>query len=119
MGDVSDGDPERDIGRYSSYRDVPPGSEVASDEQLELEKLHGVIGNEQVNRNGLECAPHWLVERALSDEIEKDWSEAYEEVHEFDVPQGEKIITSHEVKCEERDTKRLKGRLCPHGNLVK
>lgn len=92
---------------------------LCSQEQLELNKLYAVIGKETVSRKKLEGAPFWLIDKAVKEEVEDAWKDAFTEVSEQQVPFDANIISSHiiyKIKIDEKGTKRLKARLCPHGN---
>ena len=111
--------PEKDICTDSSTQLDIEGFELQSEQQLALERLYEATGGEQVTRSKMESAPPWLIQKALEDEINGAWDGAYEEVDERDLPAHANIISSHvvyKVKNEEGNTKRLKARLCPHGN---
>lgn len=72
-----------------------------------------------MNRRGIECAPPWVIDKAVKEEVKSNWSGSYEEVYELSVPRHSNIIRSHivyNVKSEEGVSKRFKARLCPHGN---
>lgn len=64
-------------------------------------------------------APSWIIQQALSKEHDDNWSEAYGEVSEKNLPLGANVISSHVVyklKPEENYNMRLKARICPQGN---
>ena len=92
---------------------------LQSDEQHILSKFYGIVGKSQITRKSMEGLPSWIIQNAINREIEQNWTDAYEEVKETDVPRNANVISSHIVyalKSEENNTKRLKARLCPHGN---
>ena len=114
--------PERDVGMPQLPTSDNVGKSIDSSEQEVLEQLYQATGGDQVTRSNLENAPPWLVQKALGEEIDIAWKGAYEEVPESEVPMGANVITSHvvyKVKNEEGGRKRLKARLCPHGNRDK
>lgn len=115
------GNPAEDIG------DTPQGRAKAMEEPFELESqeqrvlddIHGILGSEQVTRRKIEGAPPWVIQKAVKTEYDSNWADAYVEVKDRDVPKGANVIGSHivyKVKVEENNRKRLKARLCPHGN---
>lgn len=77
------------------------------------------IGSKQVTRSKLEFAPSWILEEAFNAEHDSNWAYAYEEVDEVGLPPDANIVTSHvvyEVKHDEGGSKKMKARICPHGN---
>lgn len=63
-----------------------------------------------------------MIDKAEKSELESNWADYYVEVHEHDVAPSENVISTHfvyKVKSEEKNKKRLKERLCPHGNRGK
>ena len=115
------GNPAEDIGDTPQGRskEMEEPFELESHEQKVLDDIYGILGSEQVTRRKLECAPPWVVEKAVKSEYNSNWADAYVEVKEVDVPKGANVIGSHivyKVKVEENNRKRLKARLCPHGN---
>lgn len=118
------GDPMQDVG------ELPQGTgteqlediELKSQEQETLEEIHKILGSAQVTRRKMECAPPWIVNKAIEAELKSNCKDAYEEVMDADVPQSANVIGSHivyNIKVEENGKKRLKARLCPHGNRDK
>lgn len=60
------------------------------------------------------------MQQALRVEHDKNWSEAYQEVHESSIPKGSNVISSYvlyKLKSTEDGTLKVKARICPHGNL--
>lgn len=112
------GSPKRDVGP-AMHGEPSDGYSLTSDEQKILEEMHSVLGNAQVTRKKLGFAPPWIVEKAMRTEVDSNWAKAYKVVRETDVPRNENIISAHfvfKVKKEEDGSRRLKARLCPHGN---
>lgn len=112
------GEPEKDIGDVTT-EGPKDGEMIASDEQHVLSQMYSVVGSEQVTRRRMECAPQWILDKSVKTELDSNWSEAYVAVQEDSVPINANIISSHfvyKVKNEENGKKRLKARLCPHGN---
>lgn len=69
----------------------------------------------------MEPAPAWLLDKAISSEMNTNWAHAYEKVKESEVPQGANVIGSHiiyKLKLEKHG-KRLKSLLCLHENRDK
>lgn len=115
----ADGEPMLDIGMDSASGPQEGSEDLRSDEDLVLKDVYKAIGSGQVTRKSMECAPAWLVKKAVDEEINSNWSEAYEEVTEASVPMNSNVLDSHfvyKIKIEEAGKKRLKARLCPHGN---
>ena len=115
------GNPLEDIGDTPRGKDTEGDKPVQleSQEQRVLDDLYGILGSEQVTRRKMECAPPWIVEKAVTAEYTSNWADAYIEVKDEDVRKGANVIGSHivyKVKVEENGRKRLKARLCPHGN---
>lgn len=111
------GDPSRDVGT-TKESDVISQVELTSDEQKVLNEVYAVVGSDQVTRRHMECAPQWLVDKAVKAELDENWSDSYISVHEKKVAWNENIISAHfvyKVKTEEKGVRRLKARLCPHG----
>lgn len=66
----------------------------------------------------MELALNWILEKAGKSELGNSRMDAYIHVNESEVPPSGNVITSdydYNVKSEENG-KRLKARLCPHGN---
>lgn len=115
------GSPEEDIGT-STPKDPPEGYTLTSDEQTVLKGIHDILGNEQVNKSKIGFAPPWVIEKAMKKEVQENWDTAYVTIKETDIPRSENIIGAHfvfKIKQEEDGTRRLKARLCPHGNRDK
>lgn len=116
------GNSELDIGDIVPRGPNAEMEELVSHKSRILEDIYRVIGGEQVTRRKLEFAPPWIVEMADKEELEDNWKETIEEVEEASVPKDANVIGSHfvyKVKNEEGNAKRLKARLCPHGNMDK
>lgn len=114
--------PEDDIGQYtqtiqhqSNYNATP----MLSDKGRILDEIHDVIGSQQVSGGKLAFAPPWIIEQAFEKEHQNNWSDAYEQVREKDLPRNANIITSHvvyKIKTDEQGERDLKARIVPHGN---
>lgn len=118
---AAEGEQEKDIGDI--YTAGPKkGEELTSKEQDVLASIYEVIGSDQVTRKRMECAPQWILDKAVRSELEVNWKDAYVPIIESDVPRKANVITSHfvfKIKKEEGGKMRLKARLCPHGNRDK
>lgn len=115
------GNPVEDIGdtMHGKIRKDDKPVELESEEQRVLDDIYGILGSEQVTRRKMECAPPWIVEKAVKTEYNSNWANSYIEMKDADVPKGANVIGSHivdKVKVEENNRKRLKAHLCPHGN---
>lgn len=92
---------------------------LESSERTELNRLCKVIGKTSVLGRNLESAPHWLFNKAVICEIEDAWKDAFVEIDECLVPANANVISSniiYKIKIDEKCLKKLKTRLCPHGN---
>lgn len=72
-----------------------------------------------VDAKKVECTPFWIMNKALMEEVEKQWNEEVEQVHEDKVGKTAKVIPSYavyKVKAAEKDKKLLKARQYPNGN---
>lgn len=70
--------------------------------------MYGVIAGEQVTKRKIECAPPWLIDRAIDEEVNTKWEGSHECVKESEVSRREKVIDSHfvyKVKIEEAGKK--------------
>ena len=114
----------RDVGEYTI---CPHNSEDSSihgrmlqrDLSRELETIYEAIGSKQVTATQLSFAPPFILQSALKHEHDSNWTEAYEEVLDCDVPRYANVITSHvvyKVKTDEEGTRKMKARIVPHGN---
>lgn len=115
---VPSGSPSRDVGS-SSTACPQPGEILESSEQAELEKLEALLGNKEVSSSKLDVAPPWLKAKALNEELQENWKNAYKVVPEHSVPKTANVVRSHviyKVKRKERHKRRLKARLCAQGN---
>lgn len=95
---------------------------IVSDEQKVLEQVYVATDGKQVSRKQMECAPQWLLDKSVKNELDANWKGSYIEVNENNVAPDANVISAHfvyKVKVEEKDKKRLKARLCPHGNRDK
>ena len=117
--------PEDDIGLHAlrvqnaSYDTHAP---ISSDKSRILNEIHGVIGSHQVTAGKLAFAPPWISEQAFETEHKNNWSHAYKEVPEREVPRFANVISSHvvyKVKTNEMGNRELKARIVPHGNRDK
>lgn len=99
-----------------------PGESVRlldSDKARVLEHIYETIGSKQVSRRQLEFAPAWIIDQAFMKEFDENWSTAVEEVNKLEIPESANIIRSHvvyKVKTDEEGKRKMKARLCPHGN---
>lgn len=67
----------------------------------------------------MECAPPWLVRKAVSKEHNDNCADAYKAVEEAKMQSGSNVIGSHivyKIMTEEDAKMRLKARICPHSN---
>lgn len=111
--------PTKDIGMDIDDRNPAPIGDLTTDEDKVLTDIKRIIGSDQVTRRRLEGVPAWIIERSLKEEHDSNWKDAYESVDERNVSRGENVIASHVVyklKVDEKGGKRLKARICPHGN---
>ena len=110
LNNIVTGNPIEDIG------EAPAGKTKESDRPLELESheqrvlddTHGILGSEQVNRRKMECAPPWIVQKAVQEEYQSNWTDSYVEVQDTDVPKDSNVIGSHvvyKVNVEENNQK--------------
>lgn len=109
----------RDIGTDTVAGPTTSRDRLHIHEQLLLGKLYTVFGKDTVSWTKVEGAPSWLIDKAIKDEIEDAWKDAFHEVPDQQVPMNANVISSHiiyEVKVDEKGAKRLKARLRPHGN---
>lgn len=116
------GDPEMDIGLTQAEGPVEETEELRSNYDMVVEQIHDVIGTEQVHRGDIQFAPSWIVEEAIETEVEDNWKDAYEIAQEDEIPPDANVISSHfvfKVKTDETGKKKLKARMCPHGNKDK
>lgn len=84
--------PELDIGSPTETKSIPVNTKLHSDEQRVLNEMYQILGNEPVSRSKLEFVPQWIITKAIKEEIEKAWLEAYVEITECDVPLDANII---------------------------
>lgn len=118
---VSNGNPMMDIGMEAPHG-PDDTTDLISDEQRILKKIYLATGGAQLSRNKMECAPQWVLDKAVKEELENSWKDAFLEVSERSIPKNANVISSHvvyKVKCEENNLMRMKARLCPHGNRDK
>lgn len=114
---------ERDIGIYASNirndsSDIH-GAELQRDTSRELNNIYEIVGSKQMTAAQLAFAPPFVLHEALKQEHESNWTDAYEEVSEREVPRDSNIITSHvvyKIKTDEEGRRKLKARIVPHGN---
>ncbi len=112
------GHPWKDIGNGRITSRLTQAN-FQSEEQRILSEFYKIVGGSPITRKAMEGLPSWIVQNAIDKEVNENWAGAYEEVCETDVPASANVISSHIVyvlKSEENNLKRLKARLCPHGN---
>lgn len=64
----------------------------------------------------MDCAPQWLLDKAVNHEVEVNWSKSNIETYGSEGPSNANFISSHfvyKIKNEDKDTKRLMARLFP------
>lgn len=91
------GEPEKYLGAFEAYLPVLLGNELKSEEQTILNQVYDAIGGAQATRSQMDCAPQWILEKAVSEENESAWKGAYTEVEESDVLKDKNIIGCHVV----------------------
>lgn len=96
-------------------------TEIYSDKAKVMDALYSYIGTSQVTRRQRETAQSWLVISAIEEKLTKSWTGEYTLVRESITSLDANIIGSQFVfKIEvDESSKRLKARLCPHGNQDK
>jgi len=89
------------------------------DNSQALEEIYETIGSKQVTLPHLAFTAPWIPQEALILEHRTNWSDAYEEVYDKEVPRNANVISSHVVyklKTDEDGSRKLKARIVPHGN---
>lgn len=110
---------EKDLGDYAPSTLELTGKQMASQETAILHDIRSKIGSSQVTASAIAFAPGWIVEKAMKQEHDDNWTDAYQEVAEHALPKGSNIISSHvvfKVKTNDDGSLRLKGRIVVHGN---
>lgn len=110
--------PNKDIGNTEIRMEAVIG-DLTSNEQKILTNLHNKIGNSTVTLNKLQGIPPWVTYKAITNEHDNNWTDAYYEVEENSIPPNANVITSHviyKVKTDEQGKHTMKARICPHGN---
>lgn len=108
-----------DLGDYKPSSKNITNERLASQEETILQDIKSVIGSNQVTASAVAFAPGWIVDKAMKAEHDDNWTDAYEEVLEHDLPQKANLISSHilfRVKTNDDGSLRLKGRIVVHGN---
>lgn len=98
------------------------GSSLKSDRETVLSKIKSVIGFKQVTESEIQFAPEWILNDALSTELEENWNSAYTVVKSSELPRDANIIGSHtvyRVKEDDDGHLKMKARLVLHGNRDK
>lgn len=90
----SNGTPELDVGKVKSST-LDENLELLRNEHADLDILYGIVGSKTLKRKELDLAPSWLLDKAISEEVDSNWADAYEVVHEKDVPEDANVIGSH------------------------
>lgn len=113
----------RDIGpiaaRVIANPEMQEERTLSTAEQQVLNYIESLIGKRQVSGGEMEFAPPWILDRAVKQEVDDNWVDAYEPVHRAQLPRNANIISSHfvyKIKTDESGTKKLKARLVIHGN---
>eukprot|EP00177_Eucheuma_denticulatum_P007832 GFKZ01014258.1.p1 GENE.GFKZ01014258.1~~GFKZ01014258.1.p1 ORF type:complete len:1202 (-),score=97.36 GFKZ01014258.1:1881-5486(-) len=110
-----------DIGVHADNIAGPPDpiQVLQSEKPRILSEIYDVLGSQQVSRRKMEFAPSWILEEAFKAEHDSNWAGAYVNVSEENIPRDANIVRSHtvyKVKVDESGDKKLKARICPHGN---
>lgn len=117
------GNTAKDVGQIESTTTKNiDGCELESTQQLTLDALYRIVGGKQMTRSKMGCAPAWILDKALQEELDSNWADTHDVVDERDVPANANVIPSHvvyRVKTEENSKRRLKARLCRNGNRDK
>lgn len=84
-----------------------------------LQNVRNIILKYTTTRKTLQIIPPWIIKKELGEEHDKNWTEAYEEVPETEIPGHGSSITSHviyKMKTDENGFHTMKARIFPHGN---
>lgn len=85
-----------------------------------LDAIYADIRNQQFSRSRLENEPSAILDHVLKEEYDDNWAPHTKAVREQDIWLCENVISSHagyKIKVLEDDSKSMKARMCPHGNL--
>lgn len=77
------------------------------------------MGSKQLTRAKMSFAPAWILDSALKEELESNWTDTFDTVDERNVGHNANVIPSHvvyKVKNDENNVKITKARICPNGN---
>lgn len=109
----------KDVGNYEPSRTLITGMELQSNEGDILRDIKETIGSNQVTASAIAFAPGWVIEKAIRQEHDENWTGAYSEVMESDLPNNANVISSHvvfKVKTQDDESLRMKARIVVHGN---
>lgn len=69
----------------------------------------------------MSCATEWILEKALRDELERNWSDTHDIIDENQYPgtRASPHLTSFIESKLKKEDKKMKARLCPNGNRDK
>lgn len=113
----------KDVGEIKENQDEEINDErIHSIHQHTLNELYKIVGGRQLTRSKLSCAPDWVLDKALREELENNWGDTHEVVDDTTIPVTTNVIASlvvYRIKTEEEGEKRMKPRLCPNGNWDK
>lgn len=113
------GDPEMDIGECTTEHNKSPDTKLSSTNQETLNEIYKVVGSKQLTRRKMSSAPSWILDSALKEELDANWSETFDKVDERKIGDNSKVIPSHvvyKVKSGGNKVKRMKAQICPNGN---
>lgn len=110
---------EKDVGKYRPSSNTIVGEEMSSQEAEIIHDIKSKIGTNQVTVREIAFARSWVIEKAMKSEQDQNWTDAYLEVAESDLPKLANIISSHvifKVKKNDDGTLKRKDRIVVHGN---
>lgn len=91
--------------------------EIGRKQQTDFDIQHNIVGPKSLLRSELERAPSWLLENTIREKVCSNWANAYEKDDWISISNHATVIWSHKTykfKLENTE-RRLKARLCPHG----
>lgn len=100
--------PEKDVRNSTANKQTIDEDKLHSINQHTLNEIYRVIGGKQMTRSKMSCAPDWILDKALQEELKANWKDTHDVVDERDIEEHANFIPSHvlyEVKNEEKRKK--------------
>lgn len=62
-----------------------------------MEEIYNVVGSKKLTRRNISFAPSWVLDAALTEELDANWTDTFEEVDDRQTGDNANVIPSHVV----------------------